>query len=41
MIGLYNSLSNAAKKVKSHVEKYWNQWSHKWDHENTVWDQAQ
>lgn len=41
MIGLLNTLATVSQKLKSHVEKYWNEWSHKWDHENTDWDKAQ
>jgi|TARA_Y100000114_G_scaffold89504_1_gene83041 hypothetical protein len=41
MIGLFNSLANVSKKVKSHIEKYWNEWFVNWESESTNWDNAQ
>ena len=41
MIGLFNSLANVSKKVKSDIEQYWNEWFVNWESENTKWDNAQ
>jgi hypothetical protein len=41
MIGLGNSLVTFANKVKSHIEKYWNEYNSLWQDEATDWDKAQ
>jgi len=41
MIGLGNSLTSWVQKVKSHIEKYWNEWFVNWEAEATDWDKAQ
>ncbi|QDP48855.1 MAG: hypothetical protein Unbinned1643contig1000_45 [Prokaryotic dsDNA virus sp.] len=41
MIGLFNTISTAAVKLKSHIEKYWNEYNSLWEAEATDWDQAQ
>ncbi len=41
MIGLGNSLTSWVQKVKSHIEKYWNEYNALWEAEATNWDQAQ
>ena len=41
MIGLLNTLATVSQRLKSHVEKYWNEWFVNWESENTDWDKAQ
>tara|TARA_X000000368_G_C22832590_1_gene624005 strand:- start:639 stop:764 length:126 start_codon:yes stop_codon:yes gene_type:complete len=41
MIGLGNNLNTWIQKVKSHIEKYWNEYNSLWEAEATDWDKAQ